>query len=92
METMAINPAQRMIIESFAASRDEEELKDLMDLLRGFYATKLKREMQRLWDNGTLNQEMLDNMATEHLRTPYKRYSFQRCRQISISGFPCIEP
>lgn len=73
METMAINPAQRMIIESFAASRDEDELKDLMDLLRGFYATKLKREMQRLWDNGTLNQEKLDNMATEHLRTPYKR-------------------
>ncbi len=72
METMAINPAQRMIIESFAASRDEDELNDLMDMLRKFYATRLKREMQRLWDNGTLNQEALDNLDGEHLRTPYK--------------------
>ena len=72
MESLAINPAQRMIIESFAASRDEEELNDLMDMLRKFYATRLKREMQHLWDNGTLNQEVLDNLDGEHLRTPYK--------------------
>ena len=72
METMAINPAQRMIIESFAASRDEEELNDLMDMLRNFYATRLKREMQRLWDNGTLDQSALDKLADEHVRTPYR--------------------
>lgn len=72
METMAINPAQRMIIESFAATRDEEELNDLMDTLRNFYATRLKREMERLWDNGTLDQTVLDSLASEHLRTPYK--------------------
>lgn len=72
METMAINPAQRMIIESFAATRDEEELNDLMDLLRNFYASRLKREMQRLWDNGTLDQTALDALRNEHLRTPYK--------------------
>ena len=72
MEATAINPAQRMIIESFAASRDEEELKDLMDMLRNFYATRLKREMQRLWDNGTFDQAALDKAAGEHQRTPYK--------------------
>ena len=72
METLAINPAQRMIIESFAATRDEEELNDLMDLLKTFYASRLKREMQRLWDNGTLDQTALDALSNEHLRTPYK--------------------
>ena len=61
-----------MIIESFAASRDEQELNDLMDMLRNFYAKRLKREMQRLWDNGTLNQQALDECSKEHLRTPYK--------------------
>ena len=69
---MAINPAQRMIIESFAATRDEEELNDLMDMLRNFYVKRLKREMQRLWDNGTLDQAALDDLTDEHLRTPYK--------------------
>lgn len=72
MESTTINPTQRMIIESFAASRDEEELNDLMDLLRDFYASRLKREMQRLWDNGTLDQSALDSLADEHLRTTYK--------------------
>jgi hypothetical protein len=43
-----------------------------MDMLRNFYATRLKREMQRLWDNGTLDQAALDKAANEHLRTPYK--------------------
>ena len=72
MEVTSMNAAQRMIIESFSASRDEEELNDLMDLLRTFYATRLKREMQRLWDNGVLDQAALDGLSQEHLRTPYK--------------------
>ncbi len=72
METMAINSAQRMIIESFAASRDEEELNALMDMLRNFYAARLKHEMQRLWDDGTLDQATMDGLANEHLRTPYR--------------------
>jgi len=72
MEALAINPAQKMILESFAASRNEEELNDLMDMLRDFYATRLKREMHRLWDNGTLDQSALDSLAGEHLRTPYR--------------------
>ena len=32
---------------------------------------RLKREMQRLWDDGTLDQTTLDKLAGEHLRTPY---------------------
>ncbi len=72
MQVASINPAQRIIIESFAASRDEQELNDLMDILRDFYATRLKREMQRLWDNGQLDQQQLDALAGEHLRTPYR--------------------
>ncbi|MBO4307645.1 MAG: hypothetical protein J5848_04960 [Bacteroidales bacterium] len=67
MEATSINPAQRMIIESFAASHDEEELKDLMDMLRNFYATRLKREMQRLWENGTLDQTTFDAVAIKQL-------------------------
>ena len=72
MIATAINPAQRLIIESFAASRDEEELNDLMDVLRDFYARRLKREMQRLWDSGDLDQAALDRLDGEHLRTPYR--------------------
>ena len=61
-----------MILESFASAKDEQEVNDLMEVLRDFYATRLKKEMKRLWDDGTLNQETLDSLKQEHLRTPYR--------------------
>ena len=61
-----------MILESFAGARDEQEIDDLMDVLRNFYAQRLEKEMQRLWDDGTLNEEKLEQLRNEHLRTPYR--------------------
>lgn len=72
MQLNTMNPSQMMILESFAGARDEQELNDLMDVLRTFYANRLESEMQRLWDNGTLDQQALDQLQGEHLRTPYR--------------------
>ncbi|MBQ6770558.1 MAG: hypothetical protein IJP44_06200 [Bacteroidales bacterium] len=55
-----MNEAQMMILESFAGATDEQEINDLMDVLRLFYARRLEQEMNRLWDDGTLNQVVLD--------------------------------
>ena len=76
MQVNAMNKAQMMILESFAGARDEQELNALMDLLRNFYASRLEAEMQRLWDNGTLDQQALDQLREAHLRTPYHQYPF----------------
>ncbi len=71
LQLNTMNEAQMMILESFAGATDEQELNDLMDVIRNFYARRLEAEMNRLWDNGTLNQETLDQLKEEHLRTPY---------------------
>lgn len=71
LQLNTMNEAQMMILESFAGATDEQELYDLMDVIRDFYARRLEAEMNRLWDNGTLNQEALDQLKDEHLRTPY---------------------
>ncbi len=71
LQLNTMNEAQMMILESFAGATDEQELNDLMDVIRNFYARRLEAEMNRLWDNGTLNQEALDQLKDEHLRTPY---------------------
>lgn len=73
MQVNSMNPSQIMILESFAAAQDEQELNALMDLLRNFYATRLEAEMQRLWDEGTLDQQALDQLRSQHLRTPYRK-------------------
>lgn len=72
METTILNSAQIMILESFASVKSQEEIDDLMDMLRNFYAKRLDKELDRLWDEGILNQEKLDELRNQHLRTPYR--------------------
>ena len=67
MQVDTMNESQMMILESFAGAQDEQELNALMDVLKNFYANRLESEMQRLWDDGTLNQERLDQLRGEHL-------------------------
>ena len=72
MEATMLNPAQIMILESFASAKSQEEMDELMNMLRNFYAMKLDKELERLWDEGILNQEKLDELKEQHLRTPYR--------------------
>ena len=71
MRLNTMNQSQMMILESFAGAQDEQELNELMDVLRDFYAQRLEREMQRLWDNGTFDEKVLEKLRGQHLRTPY---------------------
>lgn len=72
MEATTLNSAQLMILESFASAKSQEETDELMDMLRDFYARRLDKELERLWDEGILNQEKLDELGKQHLRTPYR--------------------
>ena len=72
MKVNSLNQSQIMILESFAGAQDEQEVNDLMDVLRNFYAQRLEKEMLRLWDDGTLDHKQLEVLRGEHLRTPYR--------------------
>ena len=72
MQVTTLNQSQMMILESFAGAQDEQEVNDLMDLLRNYYAQRLEKEMQRLWEDGTLDGDKLEQLRGEHLRTPYR--------------------
>ena len=72
MTLTEINPAQMLILKSFASVSSEEELSALMKTLKKFYAQRLENELERLWTDGSLDQKRLDELQTEHLRTPYR--------------------
>lgn len=72
MTLTAMNSAQMMVLESFASVSSESELNELMKVLKRFYAERLNKELDTLWNDGTLNQSKLDNLRTQHLRTPYR--------------------
>ncbi len=73
MTLSKMNPAQMILLESFASVNTQEELNGLVNVLKIYYAQLLDKEMERLWDNGTLDQTALDNMRHEHFRTPYRK-------------------
>lgn len=72
MTLTEINPAQMLVLKSFANVSSEEELSALMKTLRNFYAQRLEKELGHLWTDGTLDQIRLDELQSEHLRTPYR--------------------
>lgn len=72
MTLTEINPAQMLVLKSFANVSSEEELSALMKTLKKSYAQRLEKELDRLWADGTLDQKKLDELQSEHLRTPYR--------------------
>lgn len=71
MKLTSLNPAQLSLLESFAGIESQEEMDELTRVIRDYYAKKLENELENLWNDGTLNQERLDDLRKQHLRTPY---------------------
>ncbi len=68
----SLNPAQMLVLESFASVTGEEELAALTKLLKNFYAERLEQELEKAWEDGSFGQEKLEQLKSEHLRTPYR--------------------
>ena len=65
------NPAQLELLNTMASLNTEADLIELKQTLARFFADRADREMERLWDNGTINEETLKSWEHEHMRTPY---------------------
>ena len=48
---------------------NKKNIKEQADTIRNHYAQKLEEELERLWNDGTLNQQKLDELREQHLRT-----------------------
>ena len=74
METVIrqpFNPAQIELLSTMASLTTEADLIELKKTISRFFAERADREMERLWENGTINEDTLRSWEHEHLRTPY---------------------
>ena len=55
----------------------EADLNEFKDLVAHFFARKAQKAIDALWDNGTINEDTINQWGTEHMRTPY-RYAANR--------------
>ena len=71
MQTMVLNQAQREVLNVMSCLGKDDDLSELKKLLVSFLNERLQRELDILWDNGSLDEKKLEALRHEHLRTPY---------------------
>ena len=75
METGNVNvftPQQMQVLEMISRVKSEEELADIRKLIANYFSQKLEQQMDRLWDEGVVDDEVIDLWKHSHMRTPYR--------------------
>ena len=67
----AFTSAQLHILEMMKYLKSESAILELQRVIADFYAKKVQEEADRLWDEGILDAEAIENIGKSHLRTPY---------------------
>lgn len=55
--------------------QSEADLNEFRDLIAQFFARKAQKAIDALWDEGTINEETIEQWGSEHMRTPYHHAS-----------------
>ena len=62
METTALNPTQMHLLKLFSFNNSEDYAREIQRVLTQHFQDRLDKESDRLWDEGILNQERLDEI------------------------------
>ena len=73
MERTILNQAQIEMLGALSAIKSDADLYALKLTISEFFANRADREMEKLWNDGTWNEQTLKDLRTAHYRTPYTR-------------------
>ena len=73
MERTIFNKAQLEILNLMSYVESEAMLNEIRDMLSRYFAEKAQQEIDKLWEEGTINDAVVEGWKTEHMRTPYTR-------------------
>ena len=62
MDTAVLNPTQMHLLKLFAFNNSEDYAREIQLVLTRYFQQKLDEESDRLWEEGVLNQEKLDEI------------------------------
>ena len=70
-QQLKINPAQYELLNVLSCVNKEEDVAELKTVIVQFLNSRLQKEIDRLWDNGTLTEEKVAAWGDEHMRTDF---------------------
>lgn len=71
MENLALNQTQVHLLKMFSYAKSDREFAEIKSALSCYFAERSEAEMDKLWDGDGWNDEMNEQVLSEHLRTPY---------------------
>ncbi|GHV07559.1 hypothetical protein FACS1894160_0350 [Bacteroidia bacterium] len=72
MQTTTLNPTQLHLLQMFQYNQDEKSLIELKEVLLKYYQTKVDEEIEKVWKEKNMSNEMMNELVNAHYRTPYK--------------------
>ena len=65
-------PSQERILRMMSLVKSEEVYNELADVISNYFAKKADDELDKLWDQGIINEHTIQEWGKEHMRTSYK--------------------
>jgi hypothetical protein len=72
-----IQMAQLDVLNLVRGMQSEEDYVDFRNMLARYFADKAQKQIDALWENGTINEQTIEQWGNERMRTPY-RYAIHR--------------
>lgn len=72
------NAAQMKLLQMMSYIKTDEELAELQAVLSDYYAKKADKELDKLWEEGIITPQVIEQWGKEHMRTRYKGNSLSQ--------------
>ena len=72
-----VQMAQLDVLNLLKGIKTEGDYNDFRNMLAHYFADKAQKQIDALWDNGTINEQTIEQWGNERMRTPY-RYAVHR--------------
>lgn len=73
LQATPFTPFQIEMLELVSKVNSEREMSEIRQMLGQYFAKQAEDAIDHLWDEGVLNDDVIEGWKTEHMRTPYKQ-------------------
>lgn len=73
IQAKPFTPFQIEMLELASRVSSEVEMQDIRRMLGQYFAKRAEDAIDRLWDEGVLNDNVMEEWKSEHMRTPYNQ-------------------
>ena len=78
--------AQLDVLNLVKGIQTEGDYVDFRNMLARYFADKAQKQIDALWENGTINEQTIEQWGNERMRTPYRYAVHRSWYQLSATG------